>query len=132
MSCKSCIYAANTATQSISDGGTINFGSAVRRYGSACNVEGGNLTLNGAGYYDISVNVTIAGTAAGTAVVQLYKDGVIIPGASASLTTAADTTYSASVSTIIRKSCCCESSITAVVSGVAVSVTSASITSEKV
>lgn len=132
MSCKSALYAANTSAQSLTAGNTINFGNAVRRFGCNCNVAGGNATITGSGYYDIDADITFTAGGVGTAVITLYKDGAAISGATASVTTAADTTYAVSVPAIVRQICCCESTITAVITGVAATVLNAAIAVEKI
>lgn len=131
MSCKSAIYAANTNGQTLAVGSTINFGTISRRYGNNLNLSGGNVILLGAGYYDIDTNFTFL-AAAGTATITLYRDGVAIPGATASITTAANGTYSISIPAIIREFCCKEAVITAVITGVAVTMNNAAIAVEKI
>lgn len=129
--CRSAIYAVNTAEQDIALGGVINFGSAVRRFGTNCNIAGGNVVIEGAGYYDIIASFTIE-AAAGTTTISLYKDGLPIPGATATLTTVADTTYAMTIPAIVRNQCCIESVITAVVSGTAQTVSNATIKVERI
>ena len=128
---KSVLYAANTSTQAFAATGTvINFGSIVRRYGDNLALSGGNVVARGCGYYDIDTNITFNG-AAGTVVVQIYKDGVPIPGATTSTTIAANVNAQVSIPAIIREVCCNESTITVVISGVAGNVINAAIDVEK-
>lgn len=55
---KSVIYANNSSTQTtVATGSIINFGSIVRRYGCNLNLSGGNVVIDGSGYYDVDVNV---------------------------------------------------------------------------
>lgn len=131
MSCKSALYGANTSAQTLAVGSTINFGTISRRYGSNIGLSGGNVTVMGSGYYDLDTNFTFL-AAAGTATITLYKDGVAIPGATASITTAANGTYNMSIPAIIRQVCCEESTITAVITGVAVTMNNAAIAIEKI
>lgn len=131
MSCKSALYGANTASQAVAVGGAINFGNVIRRFGNNINLNGPNVTLSGAGYYDIDTNFTFT-AAAGTATITLYKNGVPIPGATISRTTAADTIYTVSIPAIVREVCCAGSAITAVLSGVAGTFTDAAIVVEKI
>ena len=131
MSCKSCVYGANTASQNIVDGGTINFGSIVRRFGNNTNIAGGNGVVIGEGYYDIDTNITFT-AAAGTVTIALYKDGVPITGATATRTTAATSSYTITIPALVRQKCCCESVITAVLTGEDTTVTNAAIIIEKV
>lgn len=125
------MYAANTSTQAyVATGTTINFGSVVRRYGNNIALSGGNVVVRGAGYYNVDVNIGFTG-AAGTATIQVFKDGVAIPGATATITTAADTNFAVTIPTLIREVCCNESTITVVISGVAGNVVNAAIVVEK-
>lgn len=126
---KSLIYMANTNSQSITAGGTVNFGSIVRRYGCQCQSTGTTPQVNGTGYYNVNSNISFTASAAGTAVITLLSNGVAIPGATASLTVAADTEYACSIPAVIKEVCACESvsSITMTISGVDTTVTNASI-----
>jgi hypothetical protein len=66
-------------------------------------------TLTKPGYYYITFNGTITNTAAGIVTVELLNGGVAVPGAEASVTTAATTDErSFSFATIVRvlPSCC--------------------------
>ena len=123
----SLLYAVNSATQAVSVDGTIDFGRIVRRYGREIDLSGGSVALNGAGYYAIDAAIAFEGTAAGVVTITLYKDGVAIPGASALRSTADGTTYDVAIPCIVREKCCCESVITAVVTGAAIDVTNATI-----
>lgn len=128
---KSILYAANTNPQTfIANGSIVNFGSIIRRYGCNVVLSGGNAVVDGQGYYDVDVNLTFT-AAAGTVVVQIFKDGVAVQGAEATITTVADTSYAVTIPTIVRQSCCCESTITVVISGVAGTISNASIKVEK-
>ena len=128
----SLVYAANNVSQAFVAAGTvINFGTPVRRYGCNCSVSGGNLVTHGSGYYYIDTNISFTAGGQGTATVQLYKDGVAIPGAIATLTTASATAYSVSIPAVVRDKCCCDSTITAVISGVNGNVTSVAIVGAK-
>lgn len=128
---RSILYAANLNNQDFVAAGTIiNFGNIIRRYGCNLNLSGGNVTIDGAGYYDTDINVTFT-AAAGTVSIQIYKDGVAVPGAEATLTTAATTNYSLTIPAMIRENCCCESIITVVISGAVGTVSNATIKVEK-
>jgi hypothetical protein len=68
-----------------------------------------SFTLTKPGYYYVTFNGTVTDTAAGIVTVQLLNGGVAVPGAEASITTAATTDErSFSFATIIRvlPSCC--------------------------
>lgn len=131
MSCKSAIYAVNTAAQTVAVGEVINFGTISRRFGSNLSISGGNVTLSGQGYYNIDVNVGFTGVA-GDTTITLYKDGVAIPGAEVTITTEAAGEYAVTIPAIVRQFCCVESVITAVVTGAAAAVNNAAIRVEKI
>lgn len=137
MSCKAAIYVANTAAQTLAAGATIALGTIVRRFGNACcapiiNSTGSGITLNECGYYKVSVRVTDAPTAAGTVTVTLLQDGAAIPGAVASNTAAAATNpTSVTAGAIVRVVGCSTSTITAVLTAGAGSVTNVSVDVEK-
>lgn len=125
---KSILYAVSSVAQSVvSTGSNITYGTLVRKAGCNVGLSGGNVVTKGEGYYDIYTNLTLTATAAGTAIVQLSKDGVIIPGALAEFTTAENSTYAVSIPCVVRNSCCCESSVVVNVSGVSGTVVNASI-----
>ena len=126
------LYAANTSSQVLTAGQNINFGLPVRRYGKNIQISGGNnITINGEGYYPIDANVTFQAGANGTAVLQVYENGVAIPGATASIQTAANTVYSLEVPTVVRIRCCEEKVITAAITGIGTTTTNAAIRIEK-
>ena len=126
---KSILYAANTNTQSVTvtTGTSINFGSIIRKYGCNVNLSGGNAVIRGCGYYAIDTNVNFTSGVAGTITVQLYKDGIAIPGAVSTISGVAADVEALTIPTLIRIPCDCESTITAVISGVTGVVNSSSI-----
>lgn len=129
----SILYAVNSTTQpTVATGTVVNFGVPVRRYGSLIQLSGGNVEISGMGYYNIDVSVDILGTAAGTLLIQVYKDGVLVPGAIATRTTGDGSNYTVTIPTVVRQKCCCSTTITVVASGVASSITNAAIRVEKV
>lgn len=114
------IYTANTSSQTVPIGGTINLGSIKRRTGCALSMSGDTITMHKIGYYDVYVGITAIPTAAGTVTATLYQDGVPYPGATASATVAAtDTAVSLAFPAAVRL-CgeCCTSNLTLVLSGV--------------
>lgn len=124
---KSILYAVNSNTQATSaTGSVVNFGSVVRRYGCNLKLSDGNAVINGAGYYDIDTNFTITPLSTGTLTISLFKNGVAIPGAVATLSTTGST-IAVSIPAIVRETCCCEEPITVLFSGVATNVTNATI-----
>lgn len=104
MSCNSAIYAANT-NATVAANGNIPFGSVIRRFGCNCQLEGGAITCCGRGYYEIDCSITMTPVGAGAVGVQLYADGVAVPGATASVTGAAATTENLSFKALVRQRC---------------------------
>lgn len=130
MGCKSGLYANNSTTQALVVGNTVNFGFPVRRYGCHATIEGGNVVLRGTGYYLILMNfiVTNAGTAAATPTITLYKDGTAYSGAFDTNTIAAGATEAMCIPCIVRETCDCDSTITAVLTGADSTVSNATVT----
>jgi len=116
---RSAIYAVNSGTQTVADGGVVSLGSVIRRYGCDCQLSGDAILLEGAGYYDITVNLVASPTAPGDITATLYKDGVAIPGAtSTGTTTAAGDFVTLSIGPMVRQMCCGSSgTMTCVLSG---------------
>lgn len=110
---KALLLSANTMTQALEDRQIINFGAPVRRYGKNLNVSGGNVVANGEGYYTVDASITATSVLGGIATLQLYANGVPIPGANASTTVTATDTFSLTVPTAFRIKCCEEVIITA-------------------
>ena len=131
MSCKSAIYAVNPASQILDAEEGINFGQAIRRFGCHTRTEGGNLLLRGSGYYSVDSNITLTPAAAGPVTVTFYKDGVEIPGATATASVALNAYVQLSIPFIVRNTCDCDSVIVARVSAGA-TITNAAIDAEKI
>lgn len=130
---RSALYAVNPQAQTVADGGTINFGNIVRKFGCNISLLNGSVITQGRGYYDIDTNISFTATGVGNAVLTLYKDGVAIPGAVAQLTVASGSTYAVSIPAMVREiNDCRESVITAVLSGVSANILNAAIVVEKV
>lgn len=122
MGCSSAIYAANSNSQAIAanTATVINFGQVIRAYGPNTNISGGNVTINNYGYYVGDTNFSITSAAGTTVTVQIYKDGVLIPGATATQVLGTGTTEIAvSIPFMLRSLCCVESTITAVITATA-------------
>lgn len=126
---KAAIYTANTNAQTVADGGTLALGSIVRRFGNtrccnpAINLVNNGITLNECGYYDVTVNVTDVPTTAGAVTVTLYQDGMAVPGAVSTNTAAASDATGVTVNAIVRVVGCSASTLTAVLTAGAGSVT---------
>lgn len=116
---KSVLYGVNRTAQTIVVGDRVNFGNIIRKYGCNINMSGGEVNITGEGYYNLDASITFVAGAEGIATITLLKDGSIIPGAGASQTVASGDTVTLTIPpSVIREKCCCESTITAVISGV--------------
>lgn len=123
MSCKSALYAALQTPTAVAVDGVIPLGSLIRRYGCDISLNGNAVNLSNAGYYDVDVSVTVAPTAAGTVTATLVKDGVAIPGATASAAAAAGAPTVLSFPALVRQACCAAgSALTLVLTGAAATV----------
>lgn len=133
---KSAIYTVNNTAQNVAVNGTINLGIVNRRFGCSLMLAGPGIQLEDPGYYDIDASITLAPTSAGNVTVTAYKNGVAIPGATATgSTSVANNPINLSISSLVRKFCPCADGIenlTFVLSGTAASVTNISVVVEKI
>lgn len=134
MSCKSLIYTAMQTPTAVAVNGVIPLGTIVRRYGCNCNLNGNGIAINGQGYYDVDVSVEAVPDAAGTVTVQLLKDGVAVPGATASATVAAvANTVTLAFPATVRLGCCSTGSVlTLLLTGAASTVNNVAARVEKI
>ena len=114
--------------------GIIPLGTIVRRYGCNCNLNGNGIAINGQGYYDVDVSVEAVPDAAGTVTVQLLKDGVAVPGATAAATVAAvANTVTLAFPATVRLGCCSTGSVlTLLLTGAASTVNNVAARVEKI
>lgn len=124
---KSLLYASNQNSQTLSSGDTINFGTPVRRYGCNANISGGNVVIYGSGYYTDTINITFTANAAGTVTITTFKDGIAVPGATCSVTVTESNLYNIVVPCVVRQKCECESTIAVAITGIATTVSNASV-----
>lgn len=123
MSCKSALYTALQTPTAVAIDGVIPLGSIIRRYGCDANLNGNAVNITNAGYYDVDVSITVAPTAAGTVTATLVKDGVAIPGATASADAGAGAPTVLSFPALVRQACCASgSALTLVLTGAAATV----------
>lgn len=121
---KAAIYVVNNSTQDVTDGGAINPGTVIRRFGPNVGISGNGIQVDGIGYYSVDTSITLAPTAAGEVTVTAFKNGIAIPGAVATETVAAaDDVVNLSINALIRETGCCyynngPANITFVVTGV--------------
>ena len=133
MSCKSALYAAMQTPTAVAVDGVIPLGSLIRRYGCDVALNGNAVNITGAGYYDVDASVTVTPAAAGTVTITLYKDGVAVPGATASETAAANGTVDLSIPALVRQVCCAAgSALTLVLTGAAATVNNVALRVQRV
>ena len=117
---KSAIYTVNNTLQTVADGGTIDLGIVQRRFGCNLNLVNNAIREAGAGYYDIQASITAAPTAEGEITISVYKNNILLPGATATVTAAAaGDNINLAISALDREKCnCCDdiSNLTFVVS----------------
>ena len=84
------VYDSATA-QAVDAGGNISFPTAT----ATCNVagDGTTVTVAQAGVFEVGVNLTLLATSTDVVEVQLYRNGVAVPGAHAYTTPAAEGDY---------------------------------------
>jgi hypothetical protein len=133
---KSAIYIVNNTPQNVADGGTINLGTIIRRFGQCLNLSGTGIQLLSPGYYDVDASITIEPATATEITVTMYKDGVAVPGATATDVSAdANDPVNLSISSLVRKFCPCADGIESLsfqISGAAASVTNIAVVVEKI
>lgn len=133
MSCKSALYTALQTPMAVAVDGVIPLGSLIRRYGCDISLNGNAVNLSGAGYYDVDASITVAPTAAGTVTATLVKDGVAIPGATASAAAAAGAPTVLSIPALVRQACCAAgSALTLVLTGAAATVTNVALRVQRI
>ena len=128
------IYTAMQTPTAVAVNGIIPLGTIVRRYGCNCNLNGNGIAINGQGYYDVDVSVEAVPDAAGTVTVQLLKDGVAVPGATAAATVAAvANTVTLAFPATVRLGCCSTGSVlTLLLTGAASTVNNVAARVEKI
>lgn len=106
---KSLIQTVNQSSQVVAANSIIDLGSVIRRFGCNLRLNGNAIEVDGAGYYTIDCNVTLAPTVAGNVTVALYKNGVPLTGATAtgSVSTAGNP-ITLPIQTTIREGCACD------------------------
>lgn len=132
--CKSALYAADTTQQAtIEDGSVISFGSIIRRFGKNISLSNGIVHINGEGYYEVLANITFTAVGAGPVTIRMYKDGVAISGAVATITATAPDLIPVVVPALIRSKCCDgNSTITVTISGAITMISNAAIVVKKI
>lgn len=119
----SLIYMITPTTATVESGGVLPLSTIARRRNRSISSETDSVLLGAPGYYKVTATVTFTAPEAGTVTVQLRKDGVAVPGITASTTiTTADTEVrTLTLSGIVRVPCCGDAvSLSLVNTGVAI------------
>ena len=103
----SLIFATTTSAASVLQNGVLPLVNISRRRGCACSLGSNSILLNAPGYYKITGTVTFTAPVAGTITIQAQKNGVAVPGitASTTITTANTEVRSLAVSGVVRVFC---------------------------
>lgn len=106
---KSLIQTVNQSSQVVASNSIVDLGSVIRRFGCNCRLNGNAIEVDGAGYYKVDMNITLAPTTAGNVTVAIYKNGVQLAGATAtgSVSTAGNP-ITLPIQTTIRQGCNCD------------------------
>ena len=130
---KAGIYTANTTAQAVGANSALPLGSIIRRFGCGMDVNGNGLTICEPGYYDVDVSVTVLPTDATPITATLLRDGVAVPGATATETpTAAGAAVNLSFPALVRHFCNCGAATMTVVLSAAGTVNNMAIVAERV
>lgn len=124
------IYLITTTTQSVLANGIIPLETIARRRGCTCEKNGNGINLTRPGYYKITGSITFTAPVAGVVTLEAQKNGVDIPGitASTTVTTATTEVRTLNISGIIRVMCGeGDPTITLVNSGVAITLSNVSV-----
>lgn len=105
--CNGLIYMITPTSAEILAGGTLPLATIARRRNSGVNVENNSVVLSAPGYYKITAEVTLTATAPGNVTILAEKNGVAIPGITATetITTATTEVRTLSLSGIVRVFC---------------------------
>lgn len=106
---KSAVETYNTATQALTTtpsplGLT---GTVLTDTGVSLSPEQAAIKINNSGLYKATANVQALATAAGSVVIALYMDGVLLPETQRTTTAAADSTISITSDMLRSVQCCC-------------------------
>ncbi len=132
MSCNSAIYTVNTGATATA-GGAIPLGSIIRRFGCNVNLNGNGIIINGAGYYDFDIILTAVPAAAGALTATLMRDGVAVPGATATATVATvGNSVTLPITAMVRQFANCDGATYTVVLSGAATVSNIAVTVDKI
>lgn len=120
---KSCVRVYNNSPQTFVAAGTaLNLeGTPVVNSGCSLTLNTGSIRVNKSGLYHLSADITYTPTAAGVAIIQFNRDGVVLPCAVSQHTVVAGSVYTDHIETDLQINTCCVNRplITLSISGVA-------------
>lgn len=124
------IYLITTTAQNVLANGIIPLETIARRRGCICEKNGNGINLARPGYYKITGSITFTAPDAGDVTLEAQKNGVEIPGitASTTVTTATTEIRTLNINGIVRVMCGeGDPTITLVNSGVAITLSNVSV-----
>ena len=100
-------FMTTTTDQTVLTNGIIPLTTIQRKYGCAILPTSDGVLLSRPGYYKVNASVTFTAPTAGTISLQLQKNGVNVPGVTASttITTATTEVRTLNISGIVRLNC---------------------------
>lgn len=84
--CKALIYTVNSASTAATLNAPVEIGSIIHKYGCAIHSDSSSFRITDSGYYDIDVSATFTAAVPGDVTLNVYSNGVLIPGATATET----------------------------------------------
>lgn len=125
----SLIFKVTTTPATILAGGILPLTTIARRRGRLITSETDSISLNTPGYYKVTVTVTASGSEAGDIVLNVLKNGIEIPGLTASetITTATTELRTLTISGTVRVLCGEGSAVLTLVNASTIGITTSNI-----
>ena len=125
----SLIFKVTTTPATILAGGILPLTTIARRRGRLITSENDSISLNAPGYYKVTVTVTASGSEAGDIVLNVLKNGIEIPGLTASdtITTATTELRTLTISGTVRVLCGEGSAVLTLVNASTIGITTSNI-----
>lgn len=125
----SLIFKVTTTPATILAGGILPLTTIARRRGRLITSETDSISLNAPGYYKVTVTVTASGSEAGDIVLNVLKNGIEIPGLTASetITTATTELRTLTISGTVRVLCGEGSAVLTLVNASTIGITTSNI-----
>ena len=125
----SLFFKVTTTPATILAGGILPLTTIARRRGRLITSENDSISLNAPGYYKVTVTVTASGSEAGDIVLNVLKNGIEIPGLTASetITTATTELRTLTISGTVRVLCGEGSAVLTLVNASTIGITTSNI-----